>query len=535
MNQPLLNAQGMPIYPGQTGTFQESLRQIKVLNLFLLQVGQYTNQYFRPYQPNVTYASVKELEYELNRTAKFTATGLAQLSNQYIQPSATPGQNVQIINGWNSFRYRFIMRIAFISDMATSEEIITGYTDMDDISQQTQQLNPDMCFFINSIIPLKKIILGNGVNNTTHIAAMQPAHVYSKEHHIDGNLSGIYTLTPESVITQMRVNNFAFDQSEIRNTANEIVYPSTSLMENNNPGRYISKVLNRYQNVTLENNQSIGMLNDNDVLSETMSGLYEPPITKDLFMNTLFNQMHGAFNKAWFSWKDINKVDHYVDQVTTVVRKNHEPVYNKLNNPHLNQMLAPMQDPTGMQHLGGSDYDTQMALNISNVLPSIMMDFGIVHMQFSSTNNRIDGKADTFIGAITTLGGSDVDMSIYRPAIIGRINDELISIISQKGMINYEINVSCDVAGDTFINASYNSAPFTPFLIPSFASSLFDPILTTNKQDISNMVQGFTGMFDMISNAAKTNMKIKSVEFDNRNWGGDGTTPVVSDISSIDI
>lgn len=516
----ILNSHGVPVFANGTGTFSNAnqIKSIRILNLLLMETGEFQNQYFRPYMTDSTAMSLRELGNQIDSTPKLTATGLAQLTNQYIQPSAIPGSPVRIVNGWNSKRFRYILRISFSDDLAETEEIITGYTDIMDVSM-SNHVNPDTTFFVSSIIPLKKITLGNGINQTSRISPLDPSHVYSKEHHMDGNASGIFTLTPKSVLTQLRVNSYDYDHGELNNTTNEILYPTASLLDNNNPGRYAAKIFNRYQNVSMQNNQSLIALNRNDVLTETSAGLNDPNITLDLFMNTLYNQIHGDVSRAWFSLRELMQVDPSLDNVIQVVFKNKDPAYNR----------AMMPSGFDTNHVGGSDYETQMAINIANILPSIMMDFGIVFIDFSATNNNIALKSDILIQNVLSIGGETVDLSPYKQAIMSRIYDELITVVSQRGQIVYDLTVSCSLTGETYINASYNGQAYVPYLIPTFASSLFDPTLTTNRQDVNNMATGIDAVFGVIDSSSKLNPMSQrgSTVYDSRSWGGDNTVAQV--------
>lgn len=453
--------------------YQPAQSRIYISRLLICEVLGHHNQYLRPYQAHVDRESLNHMKNYLDNPGNVTPIGLSSLPTPFITPSATPGAKVDIINGWNEKRFRFMMEVVFDNDFQKRSEIICGFTDYPGISHGNH-LDPNMVFYINSIVPMRHNIVSYAHGNMEMSIPYSPAQMISKENY--SNLSGnMYNMTPVSLINRLTTDAWQFS-GEVHDLSSDVSYPSLSLRNYTNPGRYASKILNSFKDYGVNTNMGVERDSEANVLSTIRGELLEssPSTNQNTFINLIRNITQNGLGTA-FTFGDLMRIDSRVtqDDVTKVFLK--QPTINAFDT----------------EHLAGARIETQTAITISNVLPTIMMDYGIVSLSFTSTNNTIGVQRITTITNIHTMSGSQNDLSPYIQTIVNRIDQEIMSAISQQNMINYDIEVQCDLIGDTILFVTMGGSNIKyPYVVPTFADSLFSPVLTSNVQDLDTLAQG---------------------------------------------
>lgn len=456
----------------------------RIERLLICEVHAQNNQYLRPYTVDSSYDVVRQLENVIVQPGNVTPQALATVPNGFLAPSATPHSLVNIVNGWDSRRFRFMMVVVFESNLTTSREIICGYTDHPGITAMGNHLDPNMVFYINSVVPMIRRVSSTQYGNIEQFLPSTPSHMIGLDQFGEVKRgSRLHLMTPQSVLNQMVTNTLDYGNS-VHDMSSDVNTASFSSRDNTNSLRYASKLFTNYKDEVISDMQSPVGMSERELLSKVRGMSFEKLSTgTDQFINVI-NGVSGDGNRTWFQLKELLRVDPNVlnSQVTQVVM--------------LENRTIPIEYT---QHVSGSDITTQMAVNISNVLPTIMLDYGLVKMSLSSTNNLIGGQIQTFITDMRSLSGSSYDLSHIVQPIINRINSELIPIISINNQVVYDIDIICELTGETTIMLSIENQEKIPFIVPTFADTLFNPIITDNKEQMNHVVNGIYNMFTTIN------------------------------------
>ena len=77
--------------------------------------------------------------------------------------------------------------------------------------------------------------------------------------------------------------------------------------------------------------------------------------------------------------------------------------------------------------------------------------------------------------------------------------------ITDFNRMDYMLEMRCDLLGETWINISLNGEPPAMYVQPSFADALTVPILSSNRQTVSNLASDMdTFLSSTISNDVHT-------------------------------
>ena len=470
---------GAPTTGGLSTTLFDTEKKVRVKRLIVRDVGAFHQQFYRPFEATPQRNVVDFINNASNGGSHtLDATALSAVAGDFMNPSFAPIGAVGIENGWDTPRFRFMMEVEVSNSFVTSTELIQGYTDFQGISQQTRAFAPDMMFTINSISRIRYSVSAYGTNA---VNVIDSSHVLAENmnSYVDGSY-GVpqYNMTPNAMLQNLSLRQYD-TSARIVDTALGVREPKLSSRKNSNAACYLSKVVGEYQNATRSPDYDAGGDSYRGTLASTVNRTHETSITDCNFMMVLTGKIGGYANK--FTFRDLVSMDPMVesDQVTMVL-------YTPPN--------AMIDATQSSEVLSGSDYSTRFALVINAALPTIMMDNLLTKITFSSTNRVSSGqpftmvtKADSFVS---------IDLSQQMTNVIDRINREIMNVISQKGIIDYEVTVNSDLTGTTVIGVSLdgNHVPIT-YTFPTFTDALYTPILSTNLAHIDGMVNGLNAVY----------------------------------------
>lgn len=457
-----------------------------IQELIIMEVPPQQNQSTRPYHMEVDTTM-------LNKTADMCATHNnldydlvgSTIGSGILKPASTPGAKIDIVNGWSERRFVFTLTVRFHFDSfgTDSFEIISGYTSYNGLSSLSGRpmLDPNMDFVINSITPVHVRQAGNEQfmvpdENTLLISSDN----YNRG--FNSNLNSIYSLAPGNVLGYTSVNNMPSVDGMVYNTlANVKSVPSLENRNFNNPVNYTTELINGFRLAQIEDDQMGGFSSNPDFMSNVQNKgkLYSKSPLNNRFLTFLGELTNKPYTNS-FTISDLTLLDPTLrtddDRIHVL-----EAIYNGIM-------------PNDAMHANGSDYVTLSAIKINTYLPSIMCQFGIATLQFNATNEVIGQIGDeVIITGFTTTSRFDLT-PILIEKLKNRIANEILTSVSENGLISYNVIVDCSLIGNTSIMLGVQGQPPVPYILPTYADSLFAPIITTSKQDLDNLSSSFNNL-----------------------------------------
>lgn len=452
---------------------------IRVRSLIIRDTGTYHEQFYRPYEATSNPGIMKFIA-DRDPQMEMDAVSLSRIAGQFITPSAMPGGNVTIPNGWGEKRLMFFMEVEVGNQFHSSVEIITGYTDYLGASQ-TGAIDHQMTFYVNGISKVRtftnqqgnvmmNVMANNQVLANINTDSYNP-HTYQSQN--------LYTMKPSSIIRNVSLRQYDHDTS-VRDTTIEVGVNSVfSSRDNASPVRYLANIVSSYQKSQANVDYEGGHTMQNNLKkaynhSDSIDGRIE---NSDFMM--VVSGLYNFFSNA-FTYGDLMKLDPNVAAVTRIVWNKNSFDYRQ-----------------GTQQLSGSDIETRIALIINNALPAMMMEFSLTKVVLTSTNRTLNSQPFTKVSEARTY--ASIDVTPQRKILEDRLSSELMRAISVDNLILYELNATCNVTGDTTITVSVEGKPAVPFTFPTFCDSLYTPILTRNINNVANMASNVNELYNVMT------------------------------------
>ena len=470
------------------------LQTIRVIRLVITQTNSYGDQFIRPLEANID-ASVKNtFEQHLSGLQAITPDAVAPITVGFLAPSAQQRGVAQIANGWGTQRLRFMMEIEVTRNNLQTRELVNGYTDHPGIAMGSKSIDPNMIFVINNITKVSTKQIGNreiGFRTTFNTHGTNQV-VFDSVPTSYLNNDKQFIITPRSMMTSMVPEAFTsggFPGSTVNAVASVTTKPTLSNQSHTSPVRYVSKVLNSFSNSF---RSALPGSSDGEVIDNSIAMVLDDTMAKYGFSDVLYSMYNNTYTGS-FTMRDLLDIDP-----------------NTLANTNIAMSDAPI--PVGSsEYLSGADICTTSANVVSQSLPAIMSDFFLTKLSFSSTN-RLTGQnlgIATGFAPVTQItdarGFYPIDMAAIHMPLVDKINLEIIRLISNNGMFDYDLHVAYDVLGTTTINISIGNYPSTPFIIPSFCNSTNTAVITNNYDDLTTMKDSFESLTSIFNDFRQSN------------------------------
>jgi hypothetical protein len=453
---------------------QQGLRVTKFL---LHETGSYNKQYRRPYNTMLNKQGLNIMQERLAGSRNYVAGAFGGIANSFISPMATPEKEIEMINGWNERRMRFMMEIEHNYHTGGGiTEVVLGYTSHTGVSI-SGAIDPNMDFFVNSTMQIRN------TNELTPLGNINRSSVFDSSHVIaDNSWNSIYTpiidqrLRPEDVYSTMARSQL----SGIGATALDTRSMSTtsavkSRRSNGNAASYMARILQDYKSATAL--AEFGQ-DDAQILDNARTNSQENLVSKDPFLAALAGVRNMGIQNM-FRWNDVTTLDPHVASVTKVTLMGD----TQLARAHQAGMTADWV---------ASDRVTTVATILSQSVPSLLMDLALLGVNFASTNRDIQGQVFTQLRNVE--GFSSGDQSQAMMIFQQRLEQEILSGISFDNQTDFAIEMQVDLLGETWIKLSIDGGPIFDYVTPSFCDAVLVPVLTNNNDLAMNLAGDFENL-----------------------------------------
>lgn len=486
--------------PVNSGIFR-STSKLRVESLILRHTGTFNDQYIRPFVTNPALGGA-----ELNRIASniadaslkgnITPTSVSGSGGSFLTRAAQPEAVAGIVNGWDTQRLRFIMKVSLTNSIGGSNTLfVTGYTDHAGIMNGA--LDPNMEFFVNNMYKVRTTFSQTPVGSHQYLETVGSQQIitdHSKQNNrnnaIFNNSGDLKIMSPgdvfkalESAVVYNSASNGDYrDMVDTRFLVD--VTGKTAAKGINNANTYIANTLNSYINGTAEDYQEP---EHSAALKHYMkSNEFEH---QDFWRSEFFSAIdqfrnNYAMKNSSFSLKDIEMVDSNVRNTITFVNDRPNELHGVGSTSYWN----------------GTDLNTVTASIVASSLPSLMSEQLVSTVTITSTNSTNDGKPLTTI--VHGSGFSNqMDMRQNFDRLRTAFDYLVVKDISFNNEIGYNLQISCDLIGQTYIKIRMDGCPEQDFVFPTFCDALFSPILTTNMDSILRVSEDFNSLMTVVRDA----------------------------------
>ena len=465
---------------------------IRINKLVLQETGTYNPMYNRPYEVDTTNGAVQRV---VSRAAEVAggvqASALSSVASQLIKPTTRiiPGVNdVNIPNGWNTRRLRFLMEVQVTSKTGSiTIYYLQGYSDHHGASV-SGYIDPNMPFFINSYMRVARMFQQTPAGPVVHDRVIETIQVMN--HKLISSTGGtIWRMRPGDIFAGIQSNHLrAAGGGDVFDTRVSSLYaPQTfvSSRTNNVPTHFLSGFMRSYQLATELANYGQGSDNILNRAQNTAMG-NEYLLDDNAFLRALAN-IQGIASTSEFTLNNLVNIDQDVSR---------KLVYNPLRT----EAYAALHQSGQTAAWHSSMRETEVAAQLANCVPAMMIENFIGNLSFKATNMMGGNQATIIPLSVWSIAG--VDCIRECTVMLNRIQTEVLNDISFGNQDPYDIEMSVDVFGETRISVRmYDPTPVV-YAVPSFGDGLFAPVYTRDE----NIFNANTHDLEIVTNTIREAM-----------------------------
>lgn len=485
-------------YPTMGNTNTNTGRNLRIRQLIIIPTrGDYRKVYKRPYVVDANIDTINKFENLLSRNGNTHTIEPMILANsvpEVVKLSAMAAGAVDIPNGWDTQRGRFILEVESNWNNNITLSYIQGFTDYLDMSF-SGYLPEDISMIINSITVIRKVYdvqtgMYRSLQSQTYnvIKDLSGRNAFRE---IDNMYNVSVLMRPVDVMNELysgsTLRNMMGNNNLVINTSNIIGNNvGVSSRGNNDPMTYFSKTLNGF--IDAKQSAAVGLEEDGIYRAATASPYIGEPLIID---NPFINALHHITNEivpTTFRLIDLKRLDPNVENTTTVISKPDIPL-GIMGTIDTENHLQPTQE-------------LLKATLVANTINSILINNMLSRLDVSigNVNGPVPDIFPTNINSI--IDGVDLQHEIGK--VVSQIRTLLVPTLTDMGQTIVRVNVSTDIFNDTTICISLNLQPEVVFRFPTFADSLYSPVIGNN--DMKNdVVQNFGNFMDATYNGYTPN------------------------------
>ena len=420
--------------------------------------------------------------------AQLNMPAVAKHLGGIVSLSTTPTGTVEIPHGWSTERLLFMLAIEEYLDATTTyTHYVQGYNEYNDATM-SGRLDPRALYYINSITT---VIRSVGVDNSVSsrvlhtfnvVTTAQGGYGYELDKGPDNN-AGL--IRPSDVVAGMHYNAMYGDYG---NTVMNVKTSSlnngsdVSKRSNNDPLRYFTDTTNA---IISGKSMAVGSAAPADVLNNANGLIDEIAVNENGFVAAL-SSLTGVLEPNSFTLDQLEMIDPGVSNKLLLVSSG-----SLIQD---NNMMTTMLDTDVTESLLNFTTECSVAQLFVNSLSAAMSDNLLTVLSGTFTN--ITSQPLTTVANINSfLEG--IDITPYGNNIVNYINAVIAPQVTNNNLWATSIVFECDLLGATTVNVSIDNGPGITYRLPTYADSLYTPVLT-DKQTKEALVSDFETITDTV-------------------------------------
>ncbi len=462
-----------------TGTFD--LESVTIEKITMEVIEGVNESFLRPYNINVNQGTVEAIGgfHERNLLGQVTPSLVASNMNDALTIGA-PRAVAGIPHGWGSVRARFSMQVNMKYRGTTGHSVVTlnGFTDYYDDSLQGT-VDPNINLIVNSYHTSK----GSGLS--TGVVALSSMYGYDQD--LTNNL---YDMSPNvavgAISTNSLISGHEYKNLGITDTSTMLSHrPTQTDRSYLNPSTYIARLMNDYAKVS-SGVEEVSSMSESFSTDENLSlsySMYSGDYKSNPFIAYMAEEMQTGNSGRSFTLKDIYDLDPTAidDRFVVVDSRNNGATYARES-----------------QDLSSVSIESHIAHTASSALPGIMSSMGAVSVSFIVSNMTIDGTMALDLKHITMATGLEAT-NAHSEYLTNRVIAEIMTSLSMNGLYKFTLMVDTNLTMDSTMSVTMEGGITTPFVIPVFADSLYNPVVTNSIDDSDTLVMGVESLLNYVA------------------------------------
>lgn len=459
--------------------------RINIERMYIQESGSYGEQYLRPYSYNGSIDQIDNLARRVNEIrrsnplAPITGGLVAGATQSLLEVNSNWERPIQIPTGWDTRRFRFMMRVEIPKKFGMEIYLVQGYSEYAETSY-TGRIDDNLVFFINSMIRLNQTVTQdhNGMRQVNEVV-VENVHVIDGRYVSDQTSHAsraVYTMRPLDIFNGIQTNYYTSTQSAYDNhqtvdfSTDHSTDTITSRRNNQLPSGYIGRLLENYQ--VAKTYESYGQGTEN-VHSRALQSSYEPQAMENPFVSAISN-LQGLPCVTHFTLGILRRLDPSLTG-------------DRVIHMQLDQTIR-LTEPGDSVDWKDVGIYTHIAAKISSAISGLMVDCMFSEIGFEINNMTTDGSV--FMRYLSGKSMTSADASVFFGNFQARFLTEVMPSISQNGQIPVAFIAYSALGHETTIQLSLDGEPYVKYITPTFCDALMAPVFTNNLDAFRSVVDG---------------------------------------------
>lgn len=467
------------------------ISRTQINEIIVIETGTYNQMYARPYvtdlDPHTLQRMTNNIVETYQATGRVDSTSLVDVAGSFIKPMADPERQINIVSGWNERRLRFMMNVEYEwATGARTKEYITGYTNYSGWNPNTGSMDHSMVFFVNSVLSTRETMMSDPIRGTYVLETPVSSNQLITNPDFDGVFSPnrLIGIRPQDLFQNMNNTEWAdfnpglgtITDSRLEISPNGIF----SSRSNQIPSKYMSNVIDSYVKA---NAQVTFGDNDDMVNRQAFSLSREKTTASNPFLHSLtMAKSYGSMGS--FTLTELLRMDPSVESRITM----------SVSSPN---QIQQVHHAGQTENWHNRDATTLAAASLSQSIPGLMSELLLTKVSIVSSNNFPDGQMRTSLPSARSFA-RNLDMTQNFSVFVDRLQREIISGITYGNQISYDLNITSDILGETYISLSLDGNPAVSYCNPSFADHLLPVVATSNKNRVDAITSDFNTLLQDI-------------------------------------
>jgi hypothetical protein len=494
-----------------TNDFRDNFasREMVIEQFIIRELGTYNDQFYRPFEPLLDGHHLSDITNAIKSVPKSALNPgfYSRIGSGILMPSSNVTGDVCMPHGWGQKRFMFSLKVNFKLRIGSIEKYyIQGYTEHNDQSLFSNQFDPEMLFFINSVTKTVVQTVNTDMGYQEREMVTDCSHLLSD---YDSRQQDLSVVRPEDIINLMSVSHLPgingdlvdddgysdFAEMGITNVDYRTKLSSSvvkSKRADDSPNTFIGELTDAFVNskATL-NTISQGEM---QVFHSAANKLSNSLPSNDNFLSLIKNISNNSRALNHFKLKYLDKIQPgLMDSPVTTVFKltNHSELASRGDGQYWNER----------------SWLTQMSVFVAQTTAAVMTKHGLSRLDYQAANtiSRRDfsnqSKHTVIIPTRYSLA-VNADLSNIEAALQLELEINILNVISSNHRLPYTVQVMCDVFTETRIVIQVDNGDTAEYIYPTFADSLMPPVVTNNSDTQTNIATSLGVFLTEVSDIA---------------------------------
>lgn len=462
------------------------MSNVRVINLSFIEINSgYTDLFRRTYSiNNINANSIGRIQSALvegfSNGGRVVPGFISRELGDVMGLTKRAGNLIEIPNGWREKRLRFVMVVEIDGISGYKQRyIMQGFTDYPGVTANSVDFN--MRMYVNSVTEAMVRFDPYSGQEVVNIG-----NVYNTLKDLSDHAG--YVTSPEETLTMVRPydlnvsealsNSYSYENGEpynVSNILNVSDYTShsskTSFRKNSSPDVYFARLLNGYnvgKNMSMINGD--GGSPEEHVFMEAAENTIEPKLSKNHFIARL-QMITNRISPSDFTYQELMMVDPNVDKIKSIFISG-VSAYGRMISA--NEDISPENCSQTLQPTLINMKILELNNSISAMLGTCGLSEAYITIKLGLQPCSFITQANSLLGDSAVISGTNMLTQAIESSIIPKLMYNL--------EMELEITMACDLFKDTTIMVRYNTGETEVFKFPTFADSLFSPVIGTQTQ-----------------------------------------------------